>query len=384
MPIERLIRTAAMPLRYLLLIVLFALTGCGARPGAEVLKPTALSTAQPGTSVQTLYVATSRTPSKTTPGAFTSERSMETSYAEYRISVPPTHKTGAIEWPTAARDPKTSFVTVGYRKLDRAEFERAVVASAAGMKSRVGIFVHGYNNNFQESLFRLAQMSADAGAGATPVLYAWPSEASVGGYIADKDAVTFSRDGLVDLFTMFGENRKLQTIGVIGHSMGAWLTTEALRQLRLSHRDDVVRRMKVVLASPDIDVDVFRAQFGSYRPARTSMTLLVSKDDKALAVSRLLSGERERLGALDVDDPAVATAARQANVQVVDISSQKTDDSFNHNRFADMAKLYPKMAEEEESRNQALLPQAGAFVFNAAHALTFAPLRLAGRVAAGQ
>lgn len=42
--------------------------------------------------------------------------------------------------------------------------------------------------------------------------------------------------------------------------MGAWLTVEALRQLRLARNDAAINRLNVILAAPDIDVDVFRSQ----------------------------------------------------------------------------------------------------------------------------
>jgi esterase/lipase superfamily enzyme len=58
----------------------------------------------------------------------------------------------------------------------------------------VGIFVHGYNNSFQQSLFRTAQLVADGDSGRSAVLFCWPSKAELTGYIADKNAVTLSRD----------------------------------------------------------------------------------------------------------------------------------------------------------------------------------------------
>ncbi|MDO1583030.1 alpha/beta hydrolase [Rhizobium oryzicola] len=349
-----------------------------------MLKPTApAKVSAAGGKVQTIYVATTRMPSSANPGAFTSERSLQTHYAEYQISVPPNHKPGAIEWPTAARDPKTSFVTVSYRPLDRPAFERAVASRQNGAKPNVGVFVHGFNNNFQEALYRLAQMHADAGGRGSVILFSWPSEASIGGYVADKDGVTISRDGLVDVLTMLGRNPNLGNTIVLGHSMGGWLTAESLRQLRLMHRDDVFKRMKVVLAAPDIDVDVFRSQLEVIGPLNPPMTLLVSKDDKALAVSRFIAGEHNRLGALDVDHPQVAEAARKANVQVVDISALKTDDDFRHNRFTELAAMMPKLMERDKTASATSLQQAGAFVLNGVGTTLASPFRLAGAAMAG-
>ncbi len=34
------------------------------------------------------------------------------------------------------------------------------------------MFVHGYNTNFTEAVYRIAQMTADAGVDAAPILFA--------------------------------------------------------------------------------------------------------------------------------------------------------------------------------------------------------------------
>src|SRR5690606_37145998 len=61
------------------------------------------------------------------------------------------------------------------------------------------IYVHGYNYSFQESLFQVAKVVADGRLKETPILFSWPSEGSVTGYVADKDAAIYARDDLVKL-----------------------------------------------------------------------------------------------------------------------------------------------------------------------------------------
>ncbi len=69
--------------------------------------------------------------------------------------------------------------------------------------------------------------------------------------------------------------------------MGAWVTVEALRQLRLAHNDATINRLNVVLAAPDIDVDVFSSQMDVIGPLSPPMTVLVSRDDIALSIAKL-------------------------------------------------------------------------------------------------
>jgi esterase/lipase superfamily enzyme len=166
--------------------------------------------------------------------------------------------------------------------------------------------------------------------------------------------------------------------------MGGWLTVEALRQLRLMGKDTALSRMKVILAAPDIDVDVFRAQLQVIGPMASPMTILVSKDDRALAVSSFISGERERVGALDVDDPRVQEAAKRANIQVVDISGLSATDTFKHNRFSELSVYFPVLAKQDAAGSAPDLRKAGAFVFNAVGATIASPFSLAGKLVAGQ
>lgn len=356
-----------------------ALAGC-ARPGPSVLIPTSVA---PGAKLVTIYVATTRVRASDSPVVYTSDRAPALNYAEFTIAIPPRHKPGEIEWPTGTPDPNNNFVTVGQRILSSAEFERKVAAHSPGTR-RAAVFVHGYNVNFQEAVFRLAQLASDADIDGVPILFAWPSDGAVAGYVADKDAATFSRDALAQLLTLLARDRKAGDVTLLGHSMGAWLTAESLRQLRMTGRNATLNRLNVVLASPDIDVDVFRAQIGVIGPLTTPMTVLVSRDDQALDISSHLAGERKRLGTIEVDDPRVQEAARLANVQIIDISSLQSPDEFNHGRFVTYATLYSRLSVAERRVAVRGPGQAGAFIFNTVGTALSTPFTLAGSALSGR
>jgi esterase/lipase superfamily enzyme len=342
-----------------------------------VLVPVA---AAPGTKLVRVYVATTRTRQAPGENVFTNDRAPTLNFARYTISVPPGHTPAKIEWPNGIPDPQVNFATVDQAGLTAATF-RAEIAAPPPPAPRAGkrnviVFVHGYNENFQEALFRLAQMAADADISAAPILFSWPSQGALSGYVADKDSVTYSRDYLVETLTMLASDPRVGKITLLGHSMGGWLTAEALRQLRLSRQDRVLARLEVVLAAPDIDIDVFRAQVQVIGRMSPPMTLLVSKDDRALAVSSFITTERPRVGALDVENPLVREAALKADIRIIDISNLPSSDRFNHSRFVSLAALYPKVS-HDAGRN---LGNAGAFVFDAVGATVAAPFRIGSRV----
>lgn len=364
-------------------LVALMLAGCATPPGAEVLQ--LVSETAPGARTVDVFVATTREREANGENVFTANRSDQTNYATYTVSVPPNHQPGRVEWPQGRIDPRTTFAVVAEETVSPERFFDAI-ATAPGARNGVALFVHGYNQSFAEALYRLTQMTADADLSAAPVLFAWPSQAAVAGYLADRDSAMFSRDSLVDLLTRLARDRSVGEIMLMAHSMGGWLTVEALRQLRLSGRGDVLDRLTVVLASPDIDIDLFRKQMTTVGPLSPPMTILTSPDDRALLVSNRLSGVYGRVGALDVSDPRVQKIARDARVAIVDISSLEATDGFSHDRYVGLASVYRELAASGRAGPQRGLGirQAGAFVFKTVGTTLSSPFMLVGGALAGE
>ena len=86
----------------------------------------------------------------------------------------------------------------------------------------------------------------------------------------------------------------------------------------------------VILASPDIDVDVFKTQMTRYGKPDRPFAILQSADDRALKVSRIISGDKPRLGQYE-DAADLATYG----VIVVDLTKTESGDRLNHAKFAD-------------------------------------------------
>lgn len=358
-------------------VCLSMLAGCAGRPGPSTLDTVQLDGVQPAKQVG-VYAVTTRT--RVAPGVnrFDAGKSLSPNYAKFTVSIPPAHEISKIEWPSGKPDPAKNFVVTSQAVLTAPDFDKAMAPTNPANR-KVAIFVHGYNYNFAEALFRLAQMSGDANIDGTPILFAWPSQASVAGYVADKEAVTYSRDYLVEMLIALSRNRKKGDIVLFGHSMGGWLVMEALRQLKLEGREDVLSRIEVVLAAPDIDADVFRTQVTVVGKMSPPLTVLVSKDDRALKASSLLAADSVRIGALDVEDPGVRETALRQGVQIIDISKLQASDRLNHDRFVSLAALYPAITSQT---NAASLGQAGAFVFDLAGNTISSPFRLASTILA--
>ncbi|MDH0912841.1 alpha/beta fold hydrolase [Rhizobium pusense] len=356
-----------------------ALTGCAGRPGPETLDPVA-ALSKGGKEV-TILAVTDRYSDKK-PLAFGGDRGNVT-YEQFTLQakMPVTDKKSSASALSRDGNPSKDFVTIARHELDRKAFEARVASSSVSSRDPIMVFVHGYNYSYQEAVFRVAQLGADAGSAAEPILFSWPSQAAIAGYVADKDSSAYARDDLVELLTSLSRSRSKRPIAVLGHSMGGWLVMEALRQLRLEGRDDVIARLQVGLAAPDIDMDVFRKQAAVIGKLSPPLTVLVSSDDRALAVSSRLTGGRPRLGAARIDDPALQSIARQGNMRIFDISAMPATDELNHDRFIAFAARYSSQARRGELTNG--FRQAGVYLFDTTGRILSSPFTGTARLIAG-
>lgn len=250
---------------------------------------------------------------------------------------------------------RQGFVTLDQQRLDRATF-----LSQVG-RGEVGVYVHGFNISFQEAVYRSAQLSTDSHLNGTPILFSWPSDGQVTAYLADRDGSDFSRSALAGLLADLTTGRSLSDpVLVLGHSMGGRLTMEALRQLKLTGRGDVLDRIEVVLAAPDIDIDLFREQIAVIGKMRHPITVLVSSDDEALKASARLAGRRARVGQLDVHDPAVQKLALDSGIRIIDLTRLPLGDTA-HSRYVG---LLVKSEVTESGNPFQEIRGAGAYVFD--------------------
>lgn len=266
---------------------LLILGGCTTRPSPDVLSPVRIEQASAGKI--TLLTATNRSRDASGKG-FNGGWTGKLAYEQYVVSVPSERKGTTIVYPTSAPRPERQFLVTDREQLSRDVFVNTA-AQSIGADGTLGIFVHGYNTSYQEAVFRMAQMRADAKAPGTPVLFSWPSAATVAGYVADRDSALSSRGELDALVKALSAAPKVKRIVLFGHSMGGFLVMETIRQLKLQGRDDVLRKLMVVLAAPDIDLDVFTSQLRDIGKMKTPITVLVSKADRALSASSFISGE---------------------------------------------------------------------------------------------
>jgi esterase/lipase superfamily enzyme len=327
-----------MMIRMTILAVLTAglLSGCAQRP-EPALTPVAV--AQGSEQVRMLAVTT-RKLSPDARAMFTGERALTANFAELTISVPPDRKAGEIIWPTTTPpDARTAFAATDARHTDEAGFRRAFQALSArqGKRAHVLVFIHGYNTRFDEAAFRFAQVTLDTGGNSAvvPVLFSWPSWGTLASYTYDRESAAVSRDALANLLLELSSSPQVGDVTVLAHSMGGWLTMEAMRTVALKRGGIPHKVGDLMLAAPDIDIDVAVTQGRSLGAKRPRITLFSSKDDKALSWSRFAWGSRAQLGSIDASQEPYKSGLARAGVQVIDLSGEDSADRLRHGKFAE-------------------------------------------------
>ena len=270
-----------------------------------------------------IFVASTRPPERAGGGEATGVAPGATHFSLTTIDVPPEHEAGSIERPNfGSADKRRHFLVAGRRPLDETAFRNEIashISGRIGSNRDVLLFVHGFNTSFDEARFRLAQIVVDGGFNGIPVLFTWPSKGSLFAYGSDRESAMASRDALEHVLEALAAEPDVGKVHVLAHSMGAWLAMEALREIAIAGHPDLDGHLgDIMLAAPDIDLEVFRqqmARLGSF----AHVSIFAASNDRALGLSGMLA-DRPRLGALDPSNPADRQAIKDLGVQVVDLS----------------------------------------------------------------
>lgn len=201
-----------------------------------------------------------------------------------------------------------------------------VLAGAAEGRD-VLLYVHGFNETFETSLTSFAGMVSKLQFSGAPVLFSWPSAGSVLDYAYDRESAMWSRDALEETLTALAANPKVGRIHIIAHSMGGLALLEALRSISDRTSGLLADRFgAVILANPDVDIDLFKRQMARLPYLAAKTTVIISGRDRALELSARIAGGVARVGAAD------RSALVASGAQVVD-ATEFGSGLLNHDIF---------------------------------------------------
>ncbi|WP_164824539.1 alpha/beta hydrolase [Sinorhizobium meliloti] len=322
------------PLQSIVVCGMLVVAGCGGHPKG-VLTPVADS--MPATSRVDMLITTTRGRSKVPGEMFTGERARAPAFANITVSIPPVRKVGEVAWPKKLpSNPATDFATLKADDLTRDGAKTWLNTTVSKSPDRsVLVFIHGFNNRFEDSVYRFAQIVHDSGIKSAPVLVTWPSRGSLLAYGYDRESTNYTRNALESLFQYLAADGEVKEVSILAHSMGNWLTLEALRQMAIRNDGLPAKFKNVMLAAPDVDVDVFRSQIEDMGSQHPRFTLFVSRDDRALAFSRRVWGDIPRLGSIDPEADPYKQELANNEITVIDLTKIKAGDGMHHGKFAE-------------------------------------------------
>ena len=317
--------------------VALGLAGCASSEG--FLVPVPSDADAPGTSHVEMVVATTRT--RSDPAFLLGGgRAPQASFADMVVSIPPdaNRKIGEVQWPQAPPgNPATDFVTLKSEIITRDQAKGSLARLLGRSREKEAfVFVHGFNNRYEDAVYRFAQIlhDSEAGADVAPILFTWPSAGNVFAYNYDRDSANYSRDALETLLRYLQDDPEVKTISVLAHSMGNWVTLEALRQMAIRDGRVAPKVKLIMLADADVDVDIAREQIATLGPDHPHIVLFVSENDRALAASAAI-WDAPRLGAIDPDVEPYKGMIEEEHLSVINMTNFPSHDFFNHGKFAE-------------------------------------------------
>ncbi|MCJ2186381.1 alpha/beta fold hydrolase [Novosphingobium beihaiensis] len=163
--------------------------------------------------------------------------------------------------------------------------------NAPGNGGRLLVFIHGYNNDFDEALDAAWKVSRLYYAGVPAVVLRWPSRAKVQGYVADEDSVVWAQAEMNRTLTELASISPQVT--VVAHSMGSRAAIAGIEHLNQAFPGLAGHVRRVVLASPDFDRDTAMREGGALDRLLAfdrKVVIYASRKDDPLKLSRVAHG----------------------------------------------------------------------------------------------
>jgi len=283
----------------LLVPAVLALASCG---GVRLPSPTALTapcpalrTKEPDLSGSNIYFMAVDMPDC---------RGKALQYHGYRYAEPTYGRAGHEGGPAASAD------GIAYQQEDKPFWlpaDRALRdVRPEGYPRNLIVFIHGYNNSFDEVAKRAWALSKIQMGDVPLVFIRWPSRSSFWSYTYDEDSVAWAQDHInqtiYDLTKPCNaDGSECSDVTLISHSMGARALVGAVRYLERTAPARAKRIRKVVLASPDYDRATALQDGGPIRELLAhdrEVLVYTSRNDLAVRTSRRLHGFA-RLGSSD-------------------------------------------------------------------------------------
>jgi esterase/lipase superfamily enzyme len=181
--------------------------------------------------------------------------------------------------------------------LDAGAFAARLRGDAQAAPGRpVLLYVHGFRRDFEIVAMETAALAYETGADAVPMFFSWPSSNSVFGYTGDTTNMRWAAADLRDTLKYLLRQPATGRVHIVAHSLGGRGLLEALDDLVRDNTARLDKLGEIVLASPDVDSDLFRRDYlPVLRKLGVRTTLYATENDVPLQASQRVN-RYKRLG----------------------------------------------------------------------------------------
>ena len=201
--------------------------------------------------------------------AYGSDRASRLEVGQALVTVPKLHEVPKVERPWKVTIPYTSIVLYEEKEdparhftiqdlsaMSRAELLakiRARLGASSTYRNQALVLVHGYNNGFDDALYRTAQITYDLGFDGASFLYSWPSGSGLAKYLYDRDSAQQAEPYLTEFLQMVLNETGAEKVNLVAHSMDRQLLLPVWRQIKERNPAVASKINQIILAAPDID-----------------------------------------------------------------------------------------------------------------------------------
>ena len=218
------------------------------------------------------------------------------------VTLPPNHEPGILErpaqrwwWVDETEDPMKHVVLRQIGHSTRYDFFKYISDSSP---RSILLFVHGFNVSFDDAALRTAQLQYDLRFPGQSLFFSWASDGDVKGYVNDSTKIGDSVGDIAEFIEDLSSNEGVDSIYMIGHSMGSRGLTRALVSIKDRISFSAKNKLReLILVEPDISQQIFKTRIApGLEQLGARVTIYASNNDKALGVSEPVNNGVPRLG----------------------------------------------------------------------------------------
>jgi esterase/lipase superfamily enzyme len=185
--------------------------------------------------------------------------------------------------------PDESKKLANVNEWSESQFWKEIRAFNKSNEGNIVLYIHGYNIGFEKSCRRAAMFQRSLNLHDRMILFSWPADGNFLKYTYDEADLVWSVPYLINIIDGIVKRVGNDKLDIVAHSLGARGVVQALVRMACVSPSTALLN-ELVLVAPDIDTEIFKNDLPVLLKSAKRITLYVSENDKALALSHDIHG----------------------------------------------------------------------------------------------